>query len=280
MILSACVGVFDKSVAIEKIVHILCLHKYKGIELLGEPKKYNVNKLISLLKTHSLKVTALTACSRLKTGRDLASKNKVVRKKTIDHYKECLYMACELSSPLVGISLTAIGRYWIEDSYYSETQRALESVFEITEAAKKLKKTVVIETLNRYVSFMMNTIDECKKFISSNNLSNVGICSDLFHMNIEESNLLESIKDSAYLLKNFHIADSNRRGIGYGHLDFKSIFKTLLEIQYSGPLALEAWASNKNPFNNMDSSFNEIKDYLSDFSNIVEKLNNGLNTNE
>ncbi|MFA5025747.1 MAG: sugar phosphate isomerase/epimerase family protein [Candidatus Shapirobacteria bacterium] len=272
MILSSCVGVFDSSIAIDKIMGVLKNNGYQGIELLGEPKKYNLSEIKALLKEHSLSVTALTACSRLKTGRDLASKDKQIRDRTIDHYKECLYLASELSTPLVGVTLTAVGRFQVEDDYQSELQRALESLMIISATAKKLKKTIIIETLNRYASFMMNTVDECKSFINSNHLSHVGICADLFHMNIEEGNLGASIETAGNLLKNFHISDNNRRGIGYGHLDFKKIYQSLLKIQYSGPLALEAWASNKNPYNNQNNSFAEIEGYLIDFSKIIKNL--------
>lgn len=266
MILSVCIGIFDSKTKTDKIIDALNQYKYNGIELLGEPNKYNISELKKMLKAKSIKVTALTACARLKTGRDLASKDKAVRQKTIEHYKKCLYMACDLSTSLVGVSLTAVGRYWIEDDYYSEKQRALESLDEIIEEAKKLRKIIIIETLNRYVSFMMNSVLECKEFILSNKLKNVGICGDLFHMNIEETNLSDAIRQSSRLLKNIHIADSNRQGIGYGHLNIKAIFDALLAINYQGPYTLESWAMSNNPYSNVDSSFQEIKGYMLDFS--------------
>ncbi len=126
----------------------------------------------------------------------------------------------------------------------------------------------------------MNTVDECKSFIVSNHLSNVGICADLFHMNIEEGNLGASIENADKLLKNFHISDSNRRGIGYGHLNFNEIYQSLLKIHYSGPLALEAWALNKNPYNNQNNSFTEIEGYLKDFSKLVKDMDNNFISHE
>lgn len=280
MILSSCVGVFDSSIPLSQIMGVLKNNGYQGIELLGEPKKYPLREIKNLLKENSLKVTALTACSRLKTGRDLASKDKLIREKTIDHYQECLYLASELSAPLVGVTLTAVGRFQAEDDYQSEVKRALDSLTIIANLAKKLKKIVIIETLNRYASFMMNTVDECKSFIVSNHLSNVGICADLFHMNIEEGNLGASIENADKLLKNFHISDSNRRGIGYGHLNFNEIYQSLLKIHYSGPLALEAWALNKNPYNNQNNSFTEIEGYLKDFSKLVKDMDNNFISHE
>jgi len=272
-VLSACIGVFGTSNPIESVLNLLNRYGYRGIELLGEPGKYDILSLKKLLRQRSLKVTALTACSRLKTGRDLAAKNKLVRQKTIDHYKNCLEVACELSVPLIGVTLTAVGRHDIEDDYNSEYSRALESVYELSVCAKKMNKTIIIETLNRYASFMMNTLDECNMFIVSNHLENVGICADLFHMNIEEKDIAQSIKESNRNLKNIHVSDSNRLGIGYGHMDFHEILKTLTQMRYSGPLTLETWAKSKNPFSNKGSAFEEISGYIADFSEFCSNFN-------
>ena len=64
----------------------------------------------------------------------------------------------------------------------------------------------------------------------------VGVCLDCFHMNIEEVDLLETIRAIGPRLTDFHVADNNRMACGMGALDWPAIVATLKEIGYDGAL--------------------------------------------
>jgi sugar phosphate isomerase/epimerase len=61
----------------------------------------------------------------------------------------------------------------------------------------------------------------------------------MFHMNIEEASIEESLRRAAPALRHVHVADSNRRAPGWGHLDFRHILETLQEVGYQGYLSAE-----------------------------------------
>ena len=67
----------------------------------------------------------------------------------------------------------------------------------------------------------------------------VGVCLDCFHMNIEEVDLLETIRTIGPRLRDFHVADNNRMACGMGALDWPAIVGALRDINYDGALTVE-----------------------------------------
>jgi sugar phosphate isomerase/epimerase len=60
----------------------------------------------------------------------------------------------------------------------------------------------------------------------------LGLLLDTFHMNIEEAVMEESIRKCSEHIFHFHVADSNRKYPGAGHLDFRSILNALKSTGY------------------------------------------------
>ena len=58
-------------------------------------------------------------------------------------------------------------------------------------------------------------------------------------MNIEDADMSKAILDCGDLLGYIHIADSNRRFAGAGHIDLKEIFNSLKAINYKGFISAE-----------------------------------------
>src|SRR5204863_1125867 len=71
---------------------------------------------------------------------------------------------------------------------------------------------------------------------------NVRLLADLFHMNIEEADIAEALKQAGSAVGHVHFVDSNRRPAGNGHLDYVPIIAALRGIGYSGYLSAEALA--------------------------------------
>lgn len=98
---------------------------------------------------------------------------------------------------------------------------------------------VVIEPLNRYEQWwpcsLQDGLDICA------DADNKGCCimADFFHMNIEDASWYDSIKAGGALIKNVHLADSQRLLPGWGHTDFRPGFKALKEIGYQHYLGFE-----------------------------------------
>ncbi|MNG12859.1 hypothetical protein D3C84_964960 [compost metagenome] len=67
-------------------------------------------------------------------------------------------------------------------------------------------------------------------------------------MNIEEADPIEALRNVGSKLGVYHVADSNRQAVGYGHSNIKGQIEALHEIGYTGPIIMEMVAEGPNPF--------------------------------
>lgn len=102
---------------------------------------------------------------------------------------------------------------------------------------KKVK--IFLEPLNRYQDFMINTVQQAVDLIKAGDLSNTLITADIYHMNIEEDNIIKSIEENIDYIGHIHIAENHRYEPGTGSIDFKNIFNTLSKLDYTGNIVYE-----------------------------------------
>ena len=108
---------------------------------------------------------------------------------------------------------------------------------EVYAAEKSVR--INIEAVNRYESNLLNTSNEICEFLEDQRLNNCYVHLDVFHMNIEESDMCKAILRAGKRLNYIHFADNERRYPGSGALDFKKIMNMLDECGYDGPIAFE-----------------------------------------
>jgi len=107
---------------------------------------------------------------------------------------------------------------------------------------------IAVEVLNRYEAFLLNTAAQGLRFVKEVDCESVKLILDVFHMHLEEVNLHSALREARDVLATLHLADTNRQGLGRGHLDLPALFHTLWEIEYDGPICLEFNAPGPNPF--------------------------------
>jgi sugar phosphate isomerase/epimerase len=133
-----------------------------------------------------------------------------------------------------------IGRFrgFKGDKTFSEAAETLKGLMSpIGEYAAAKRVRLLIEPVNRYEIDWINNLDEGAALLDILELDNVLLMPDVFHMNIEDVSIPEKIVEYGKYIGYVHLADSNRLAPGGGHLDFKTVFRALKEIQYEG------WAS-------------------------------------
>ncbi len=100
---------------------------------------------------------------------------------------------------------------------------------------------LIYEHLNRYETNLINTVADGVEFIKTLDVDNVKLLADLFHMNIEETDVADAIGAGKGYIGHVHFVDSNRRANGMGHTDFEPIAAALKEIGYDGYVSAEAF---------------------------------------
>ena len=114
-----------------------------------------------------------------------------------------------------------------------------EALGELGEYAASLGQPFLYEPLNRYETNLIHRTPDAAAWLRTLRTKNVRILSDLFHMNIEESDVAGALREAGDLVGHVHFADSNRRAIGFGHTDAAAIVTALREIGYAGYLSAE-----------------------------------------
>ena len=96
-----------------------------------------------------------------------------------------------------------------------------------------------IETLNRYETNLLRRVGDICAFIDEYDLTECRVHADVFHMNIEERDLLAALRAAGPRLGYVHLADNQRGPCGSGSLDFGAILRTLDDMGYRGVLTVE-----------------------------------------
>jgi len=100
---------------------------------------------------------------------------------------------------------------------------------------------LVYEPLNRYETNQCCTVAQGVALLESLDTKNVRLLCDLFHMGIEESSIADALIRGGDHVGHIHFVDSNRRAVGYGHMQFGPILAALRSIGYDGYLCAEAF---------------------------------------
>ena len=110
---------------------------------------------------------------------------------------------------------------------------------DIASAGERLGALLIIEPLNRYEQFWPLKLQDAVALCEEVGSPACKMMADLFHMNIEESDMPAAIREAGPSIVNVHLADSHRQLPGSGHMDFHSCFRALKEIGYDGYMGLE-----------------------------------------
>ncbi len=116
-----------------------------------------------------------------------------------------------------------------------------EALEEGGEHATKYKVPLLYEPLNRYETRQCCTVDDGVRLLKALSTDNVRLLCDLFHMNIEESDIGAALISAGPLVGHVHFVDSNRRPVGLGHIQYQPIIAALRQIDYHGYLCAEAF---------------------------------------
>ncbi len=222
---------------------------YAGVELPGEPRRWPPDEVRRLLARHNLAPLALTAsCMFPATPRDLANPDPKIRRQAVRYLVDCLRFASEIGAPLVQMLPSGETRLHSIASRRDEWRWSVEGMHEAAHEAERLGVRIAVEPLNRYEAYLVTTVDEALVYLADVGSAWVGLTFDAFHANIEEPDPAGAIRMAGRTLWHVHLADSNREGLGRGHLDLSGILNALRGIDYQGAVVLEVMPPGPDPF--------------------------------
>jgi sugar phosphate isomerase/epimerase len=172
----------------------------------------------------------------------------------VKYVKDTITMVKELGGQEITIVPCTVGKLIAEAGAQEEWNWAVESLKQCYEHGMKEGVKLAIEPLNRFETYFLNRHDQALALAEAVGPT-CGICLDAFHMNIEEKDMFQAIRNSASRLNDFHVADNNRMACGMGAFDWGKILGTLKSVGYNGALTVEFVApldrTPANPYPNM-----------------------------
>jgi sugar phosphate isomerase/epimerase len=135
------------------------------------------------------------------------------------------------------------GRWGGDDGADRETARGhlSEALDALGDHASQYGVPLIYEPLNRYETNLANTVADGVALLESLATRNVVLLADLFHMNIEESDIAAALRSGGRHIGHVHLVDSNRRPAGCGHIDYRPIAEALRAIGYDRYASAEAF---------------------------------------
>ena len=209
---------------------------YGSIEIKGEPDQYDTGEVNALLDKYDLKCWG--AVTLTLGDRNLAAKDEAQRAMTVDYMKSVITMVKELNGHEITIVPATVGKVVPDATPDEEWTWVVDGLKEIHEHANAAGVKMAIEPLNRFETYFVTRGAQALALADAVS-PDVGICLDAFHMNIEEVDMVQAIKDAGDRLVDFHVADNNRMAAGMGAINWPEIIGALKDIGYDGALTME-----------------------------------------
>ena len=172
---------------------------------------------------------------------DLSSGDPAVRQQGLEYFKQIIKNMSIIHSPVLA---GAIYSFWPSDFSVTDKEAAWERSIpllrEIGDEAEAYGINCALEVLNRNETYILT---DCKEAIEYCNLigkKSINILLDTYHMNIEEDDMCEAVREAGSMLGHFHVGEANRKLPGMNNtIDWESLGKALRDIHYDGGVVME-----------------------------------------
>ena len=213
---------------------------YDGVEL--PMFDFDVNhykKIGAELQKVGLESTAVTVCT---AEQNPISPDAAVRAAGLARLKQAIdCCAAAGATKLCGPIHSALGEFSGAGRTEDEWNRAKDILSQAGDYAKENNVTLVVEYLNRFECYFLNSAVDAGLFCRELGHSHVKTMYDSFHANIEEKSITQAVKACADQLAHVHISENDRSTPGDGGVNWDETFRALKNVNYDGWLMIEAF---------------------------------------
>ena len=210
---------------------------FDGVELnIKDPETVEPGRLKAYLGEFGLVLSMLASGLTAKTYQlSLATADGARRKEAIRRTSRFLEFAHEFGGGMIAGLLKGAP----QENDPGARERLAASVLDLAPVADRLKTPLLIEAVNRYESPVGHSLADTWDIARRAGSPFVQILPDTFHMNIEEANMEQALREHRACFTSLHLSDNTRRFPGFGALDFAKIIAILDNLDYQGKLAIE-----------------------------------------
>jgi len=199
----------------------------------GTDLGYKAKDVLGVLGDYGIKVAGV--CGMFSADNDLASNCGVRRQAAVDYIRRQIALCREVGGSYMLVVPGAVGRPAKYDD--SEFHRSVETLRLVADEFAQAGVRAAVEPIRSAEVSIVRTFADAEAYIQAVDSPGVRhINGDVYHMQVEESNIAAAIATSGERLINLHLADSNRCALGEGSMDLDSILMALYTIDYTeGP---------------------------------------------
>ncbi|MFZ0088079.1 MAG: sugar phosphate isomerase/epimerase [Solirubrobacteraceae bacterium] len=253
---------------LERTCERLAACGYESIEIMGEPELYADHGAIrDTLQRHGIRCWG--SVTLMLEERDLLHPEEPLRAASVQYVKDCIDLVADLGGQEITIVPGLVGKTKPTAAAEQEWEWAVAGLRDIYEHAGPKGVRMALEPLNRFETYFISRHTQALALAEAVG-EDCGVCLDCFHINIEEADPLQAIREVGSRLADFHIADSNRMAAGQGHLDWPAIIETVRSTGYDHALTVEFVPAidrtPANPYpNSLETEEVEISEGLAQF---------------
>ncbi|WP_437224784.1 sugar phosphate isomerase/epimerase family protein [Planctomicrobium sp. SH661] len=213
---------------------------YDGVELpifdFNEAAYLKIGKKLEEL---GLESTAVTICTDTENP---ISPEASIREAAIQRLNKAVDMcAAAGSTHLCGPIHSALGTFVGRGRTEDEWKWGQETLAKAADYAQKQNVTLVVENLNRFECYFLNSSEDNGRFCREVNHPNLKMMYDTFHSHIEEKDVFAAVESCKDQMVHVHISENDRSTPGEGQVDWDASFEALRRVNYDGWFMIEAF---------------------------------------
>lgn len=128
-------------------------------------------------------------------------------------------------------------------TYEEQFASLLEGTKRAGDIAAKANVTLIVEPLNNKINhkgFFLSTCTEGSRLIKEVDNPHVKLLFDIYHEQVQQGNVIRTIREAMPYVAVFHIADNpGRNDPGTGEMHYANIYRAIKKENYSGYITME-----------------------------------------
>ncbi len=223
-------------------------------------KDKDIQKIKELCRANDLKIASFSG------DQDFSMIDANQKADYVAFVQESIEIAKFLNCENLVIHSNALGENGVVINHYpniADTNKIaamLDVLKTLAIEAKKSNVTLVLEALNTMVDHSGNFLASTRQaaeLIRSVNSSHIKILYDIYHMQIMEGNIIDTLNQYIDTIGYVHIADvPGRHEPGTGEINFANVIKTLERLKYDGIIGFEL-----APLQDLTKAVQRLKDF-------------------
>ena len=193
---------------------------------------YSVEATLDTLGRHGLAVSGV--CGMFSEDNDLSSNRPVQRQEAIDYIRREVEFTAAVGGQYLLVVPGAVGRPTAYDD--TELHRSADALRRAADCFTANGIKAAIEPIRAAEVSIVHSVSDALAYIEAVGHAGVQhINGDVYHMQVEETNIAEAVLQAGERLVNLHLADSNRRALGDGSMDLDAVIMALYVIGHNAP---------------------------------------------